>query len=60
MPKFNVRLEWKVEEWYEIEAATEKEAYEQALDAPITNSKSLGIQVSEVYDADKTLIKEYF
>jgi hypothetical protein len=51
MAEFKVRLEWKVEETYTIEAASEHEAYEKALDLPITNSRSLGIHLAEVIDS---------
>lgn len=49
MAKYKVRLEWKMEEWYEIEADSEKDAYEAALNAPIVDSKSLGIHLAEVH-----------
>lgn len=51
MAEFKVRLEWKVEETYTVDAASSHEAYEKALDLPITNSRSLGIHIAEVVDA---------
>lgn len=58
--KFRVRVEWKTEEWHDVEASTAEEAESIARNAPIENAKSLGIQTTEVYNETGQLVASYF